>query len=38
LNNRPGGGKGNAVRNVSSQFSIGYLINFKKNEEIKKKQ
>jgi len=38
LNNRPGGGKGNAVRNVSSQFSIGYLINFKNNEEIKKKQ
>ena len=37
LNNRPGGGKGNIVRNISSQFSIGYKINFKKNEKIKKK-
>jgi len=37
LNNRPGGGKGNAVRNVTSQFSIGYLLSFKDNEEIKKK-
>jgi len=37
LNNRPGGGKGNIVRNISSQFSFGYQINFKKNEKIKKK-
>tara|TARA_B100001175_G_scaffold316224_1_gene329599 strand:+ start:1935 stop:2603 length:669 start_codon:yes stop_codon:yes gene_type:complete len=37
LNNRPGGGKGNVVKNISSQFSFGYLINFKKNEKIKKK-
>ena len=37
LNNRPGGGKGNVVKNISSQFSIGYKINFKKNEKIKKK-
>ena len=37
LNNRPGGGKGNAVRNISSQFSVGYLLNFKNNEEVKEK-
>ena len=34
LNNRPGGGKGNAVRNLSSQFSLGYILN-KNNDKTK---